>query len=86
MPALSQLLWADAIFVRDFTRLDTYSDDGLLKAVAVLDLVYGSYDLAALLLDEYDRRSQTNLRQRYLDTLKSRPWSLRFLNVMDHPQ
>ncbi len=51
---ISQLLFADAIFIRDFTRLDRYSEDGLLKAAAILDLVYGSYDIAALLLNEYD--------------------------------
>jgi FkbM family methyltransferase len=83
---VSQLLWADAIFVRDFTRLDNFNSDGLLKAVAVLDLVYNSYDLVALLLREYDRRSQTSLCKRYLDTLRNRQLSVRFLNVMDRPQ
>jgi FkbM family methyltransferase len=83
---MSQLLWADAIFVRDFTRLDTYSSDSLLKAVAILDLVYGSYDLVALLLGEFDRRSQTDLRQRYLEALRHRPLALRFLNIMDRAQ
>ena len=29
---LSQLLWADAIFVRDFTELDRWTDTDLLKA------------------------------------------------------
>jgi len=82
---VSQVLWADAIFVRDFTRLDKYTDDGLLKAVAVLDLVYGSYDLAALLLGEFDRRSQSRLRERYLDALRKRPLSPRCLNVLDRP-
>src|SRR5262249_48628134 len=62
---ISQLLWADAIFVKDFTRLDAYSDDGLLKAAAILDMIYGSYDLAGLLLIEYDRRSKTALWPAY---------------------
>jgi FkbM family methyltransferase len=83
---MSQLLWADAIFVRDFTCLDTYSDDDLLKAVAILDVVYCSYDLAALLLGEYDRRSQTSLRQAYIGDLQKRgSLSLRVLNIMDRP-
>jgi FkbM family methyltransferase len=82
---ISQLLWADAIFIRDFTRLDSYSDDGLLKAAAVLDLVYDSYDIAALLLNEYDRRMQTNLCRRYCEALNSRKLSIRFLNVLDRP-
>jgi FkbM family methyltransferase len=82
---MSQLLWADAIFVRDFTRLETYSDDALLKAVAILDLVYASYDLPVLLLGEYDRRSQTNLRQSYINALRSRMAPVKFLNIMDRP-
>jgi FkbM family methyltransferase len=82
---ISQLLFADAIFIRDFTRLETYGDDGLLKAATVLDLVYGSYDIAALLLNEYDRRMQTNLYRRYCEALNSRQLSIRFLNVLDRP-
>lgn len=82
---ISQLLWADAIFIRDFTRLDNYSDDGLLKAATILDLVYGSYDIAALLLNEYDRRMQTGLYRRYCEALNSRHLSIRFLNVLDRP-
>lgn len=82
---ISQLLFADAIFTRDFTRLESYSDDSLLKAATVLDLVYGSYDIAALLLNEYDRRRQTDLYRRYCEALNSRQLSTRFLNVLDRP-
>src|SRR5262249_42118987 len=81
-----QLLWADAIFVRDFTRLDTYGDESLLKAAVILDLVYGSYDLVALLLNEYDRRMQTGLRQRYLEALGRRQLRGQFLNVVNYPK
>lgn len=69
---ISQLLWADAIFVRDFTRLDAYTDDALLKAAAVLDVAYGSYDLAALLLKEFDGRRSTGLCGRYVAALQKR--------------
>ena len=82
---ISQLLWADAIFVRDFVRLDTYAGDGLLKAAAVLDMVDASYDLVALLLAEHDRRRQGGLCPRYLESLKHRQLALRCLNVRDHP-
>jgi FkbM family methyltransferase len=82
---ISQLLWADAIFVRDFTRLDTYSDDGLLKAAAVLDVAYGSVDLVGLLLAEYDRRRGTRLRQRYIGKLRNRELIAPFLNIKDKP-
>ena len=83
---MSQLLWADAIFVRDFTRLDAYSDDQLLQAAAILDAVYSSYDLTGLLLTEYDRRTKSGLQQAYVGELKKRSsLSVRVCNIMDHP-
>jgi FkbM family methyltransferase len=81
---MSQLLWADAIFVRDFTRLDAYSDDDLLKAAAVLDVVYSSYDLAGLLLIEHDRRLKTDMQRAFVNDLQRRSsLQVQFLNVMD---
>ena len=60
--------------------------DDLLKAVAVLDTVYCSYDLAGILLIEYDRRSKTSLWQTYVSDLKERSsLSVQVLNIMDHP-
>jgi len=82
---ISQLLWADAIFVRDFSRLDTYTDGGRLKAAAILDLVYASFDLVLLLLGEYDRRQQTDLRQRYREAMRQRMLVPKFMNIMDRP-
>jgi FkbM family methyltransferase len=82
---MSQLLWADAIFVRDFSRLETYGDEALLKAAAVLDTVYASYDLAALLLAAYDRRRGTQTRQRYFASISNRDLALQFLNIKDAP-
>ena len=81
---MSQVLFADAIFVKDFTRLELYSDDGLLKAAAVLDTVYGSYDLTALLLAEYDRRRGSGLNARYMAALEYRELTLRCLTIKDH--
>jgi hypothetical protein len=43
---------------------------------------YGFYDIAALLLNEYDRRMQTDLRRRYCEALNTRQLSPRFLNVL----
>ena len=81
---MSQMLWADAIFVRDFSRLDAYSDDDLLKAAAVLDMVYWSYDLAGLLLLEYDRRANTHLYRTYVSELVKRPsLPVQVANVLD---
>ena len=82
---ISQLLWTDAIFVRDFTRLDAYADDGLLRAAAILDMVYGSYDLSGLLLAEHDKRHQNGLQAHYLEALKRRELKLQLLNIVEFP-
>ena len=67
---LSQLVWADAIFVRDFTRLETYSDAELLKTCAILHDCYGSIDLVLRLLTEFDRRQGGVMAQTYLNGLR----------------
>ena len=68
---LNQLLWADAVFVRDLTRLDVLSDVQLLKMAKILHDCYQAIDLAFNLLTEYDRRNQTGLAGGYLNGLKS---------------
>ena len=71
--AISQGLWADAIFVRDFTHLERYADEQLLKAAMVLHEVYVSYDLVMFLLAEHDRRTGGTLADRYRDAMKAAP-------------
>jgi len=79
---MSQMLWADAIFVRDYTRPNTYSDDQLIKAAAVLYEVYHSFDLVHLLLSIYDQRKNTSLASRYASALGSLAgFPLLYLNV-----
>ena len=70
-PALSmgQVLWADAVYVRDPLRLDTLSPDRLLKLAAITHEVYASYDYAALALAAYDRQTGHSLQQNYLARL-----------------
>ena len=45
LAGLSQLLWADAIFVRDFTRPEVLSNRQLLTMAEILHDCYGSVDL-----------------------------------------
>jgi hypothetical protein len=61
----------DAVFVRDFSRLDRYSDDDLIKAATILHVVYRSYDLAGVYLREFDRRQAGGLWQRYSSWVKT---------------
>jgi FkbM family methyltransferase len=64
---ISQMLWADAIFVRDFTKLARFSDEALLKAATILNDVYLSYDLAFVLLRELDRRTGSTHARAYVE-------------------
>jgi FkbM family methyltransferase len=57
---LSQVLWGDSVFVRDFTRLDQLPPGKLLKLAIILHDVYGSYDLALTALFAHDRATRTN--------------------------
>ena len=68
---MSQLLWADAIFVRDFTRLDALTDQQLLVMAAILHDCYRSFDLAMRLLTEHDTRAGTQLAADYLSRLRT---------------
>jgi FkbM family methyltransferase len=66
----SQVVWADAIFVRDITRLERLSNEQLLKSCAILHDCYGSLDLVLHLLTEHDRRTGGTLSQTYLSRLQ----------------
>lgn len=70
---LSQAFWADAIFMRDITRLDLLSDQQLLKMSAILHDCYGSIDVVLHLLSEHDRRTNGRLAPTYLAALQGAP-------------
>jgi FkbM family methyltransferase len=61
-----QALWADAIFVRDYTQLKELSDEQLLSMARVLHDCYQSYDIVQHLLSEYDSRLDTSLLPCYV--------------------
>jgi FkbM family methyltransferase len=63
---VSQMLWADAIFVRDFTALEKFSDLDLIKAATIMNDVYLSYDLTLFFLMRHDERTGGNRASAYL--------------------
>ncbi len=69
---LGQLVWADAVFIRDLTRLDALSDRQLLAGAALLHDAYGAFDIAFRLLADHDRRNATALARSYLAGLNPR--------------
>ena len=63
---LSQILWTDALYVRDFTHFDELAPDKLLKVAIMLHEAYGSVDLANVALMAHDRMTGGNLSDRYV--------------------
>ena len=66
---MSQVLWGDAIYVRDFMRFDQLSAEALLKVAAILHENHGSLDLAAVALAAHDQKTGSQLHARYLQAL-----------------
>jgi hypothetical protein len=66
---IRQALWSDAIYVRDWMRLDELDTDRLQKYAALAHDLLGSYDLAHLVLEALDRKVRGNLAARYLQRL-----------------
>lgn len=62
---LSQIFWSDAIYVRDFTRLELLTSDQILRLALILNDCYESYDLVTYLLQEYDKKTGSKFCQLY---------------------
>lgn len=71
--AMSQWLWGDAIYVRDFMAFDRCAPMSLLKLACILHEIYGSFDLAAVALEAYDRQTGAQLNKAYLEQLTKPP-------------
>lgn len=83
---LSQILWADAIFVRDITRIDDLDDGQLVKSAVILHELYDSYDLVLTLLAHFDRRNGTRIHEAYMDAIKSAPQIQPNFALLRHPK
>jgi FkbM family methyltransferase len=69
---VSQMLWCDAVYVRDFMAFDGLAADQLLKIAAILHEDFGSYDFACLALASYDRKTGSDLQGSYLSYLTAK--------------
>jgi len=65
----SQSVWADAIFVRDFSKLSLLSPRQLLAMAAIIHDCYKSFDLVQHILLEHDRRTGANVALTYMNNL-----------------
>lgn len=69
---LSQVVWADAVFVRDYARARLMPEGQLLAMAAILHDCYQSVDVAHHLLTHHDRLTGRKLAQTYLTGLGRR--------------
>ena len=82
---MSQLLWADAVFVRDFDKLFAADNQSLLKASLILHEAYRSCDLVRRLMTTLDARQGTNWTARYGEAMRGGVTPL-YLNPKYDPQ
>ena len=68
---LSQVLWADAIYVKNFMHLDQMSPGKLLKLAVILHDVYESHDFVYYVLSEYDKQTSSECAEGYLEILNN---------------
>lgn len=66
---ISQQLWADVIYVKDFIQLDKLVPEKLLKLAVILHEIYKSYDLCHFVLAKYDRIKGSAFSDLYLEKL-----------------
>ena len=69
--SLSQMLWSNAVYVKDFMALDTLLPPQLLKLAIILHEVYDSYDLCVAVLQQHDSVAGTKLADAYLEHFDS---------------
>lgn len=68
---MRQVLWGDAVYVKDWLRFDELPDDKLRKLAILLHEVVRSSDLCHLVLQALDARGGGSAAPRYLSALMS---------------
>ena len=61
-----QAFWADAVFIKDFTKFDELSIRSLEKLALILHDIYGSFDIVLRALMAHDAKSKSQLSEKYL--------------------
>ncbi len=82
---ISQLISADAVFIRNYWDTETLDREQLLKAGLVLHDIYRSYDMVHYLLAAHDSRTRGDLAERYRQFLSSDIPPTFFLNLRASP-
>jgi FkbM family methyltransferase len=69
---ISQHLWGDAVYVRDFMRLDALRPEQVLKLALIVHETYVSYDLAAYALRAYDQMTGKTLGADFMTAITAK--------------
>ena len=64
--AMSQFMWSDAVFIRNIEKIQSLSDDKLMK-LSLLSAIYNSIDLAYFCLLIYDKRNSSNIAKDWIN-------------------
>lgn len=70
---VAQLLWGNALYVRDFRRFKDLSPDDLLRLALIMHEQYRSFDLVALALQHHKSRGGKDFWSRYMQALMGSP-------------
>lgn len=70
---LSQIFWADAVFIRDFTRFSELAPDKLMRLATILHDVYQSFDLVMRALIAFDDLTGSTFVDSYTDAMTVTP-------------
>ena len=62
---LSQATYADAIFIKDFTKFDQLDPEQLKKISLILSDIYGSFDIVLRALMACDAKNKSNYTEQY---------------------
>lgn len=62
---LHQHIWSDAVYVRNWLKLDRLSSEKMLKYAMLMHDIYGSYDLCHFVLAALGEREGTDIANRY---------------------
>lgn len=64
---INQIMWGDAVYVRNFTDFAQLSSEELIKIAIIMHDLYGSFDLAMLALKYIDEKEGFDLVEFYLE-------------------
>ncbi|WP_342597092.1 hypothetical protein VKI21_17485 [Cyanobacterium aponinum UTEX 3222] len=68
---INQVMWTDAVYVRNFIDFPLLSSEELIKIAIILHDCYGSFDLAMLALQQLEKKEELEFVSFYLENISS---------------